>query len=245
MKLLLLPLFCLMASCAGKGTMTVTSRNSQSITVSADWRHYAGYATNSAGLAKRWFAKEATRLAQAEGQPVSAVRLESANLEYQNFPGVCIATLRGAALFGEAQSGTAFHDGSSLMKQAVSEDRRVQQDLVARGALRPGVAVGSAGALARTSQLGHRSRMHMMSMPQYTSRPVISGPAGSAVKRDPSLLSQNVSSGRSSPARSSSRPSSKKEGVKTATQQRNVPNAAGRNYTIAPDGTMYLKGYEP
>jgi hypothetical protein len=250
MKLLLLaPVFCLMASCVGTRTMTVVSRSPEGITVAADWREYSSFATNSADNARRWFAREATRLARAEGKPVKAVRLQSATLKFQAFPGICIATLRGAAIFGQkSPAGIACHDGSSMMTQAATEDRKVQQRLVTRGALGAG---GDIAAL-RAAQLDNQ-RMHTMSMPRHTSRPASTGIAESSRKTD-ARPSSGPATGSSqwsgSPFGSSTGATSKKEGDTwihskgvTSTRRGNVVyNSDGTSYTIAADGTMYLNG---
>jgi hypothetical protein len=251
MKLLLLaPVFCLLVSCVGTRSMKVVGRSPESITVAAEWREYTSFARDSAVNARHWFAKEATRLARAEGHPVKAVRVQSATVKFQAFPGICIATLQGAAIFGQkSPAGIACTDGSSMMAQAAREDRKVQQRLVGRGALGP----DSDMAALRAAQLDNQ-RMHTMSMPQYTSRSTSTGLAESSRKADAGRSSGRATgSGQwsGSPFVSSTGATSHNEGDTwihskgvTATRRGNtVYNSDGTSYTIAADGTMYLKGF--
>ncbi len=176
MKFLLLPVICLLVSCAGNGTMTVVSKNSEGMTLSGEWRHHTMYATESAAKAQAWFAKEAVKLAQAEGKPVSSVQLQSATLKYRNFGGMCNATLRGAAYFGGSSSaGAGFYDGSSLMTQAHNEDVRVAKVRATLAAISAVAGAVGAVAAARTAQIGQEmemQRIQMAQMPRYTSPPI-------------------------------------------------------------------------
>jgi hypothetical protein len=136
-----------------------------------------------------------------------------------------------------------------MMTQAASEDRKVQQRLVSRGAL------GAGGDLAavRTAQMD-RQRMHTMSMSPPASRPTPTGLAESSRKTDAGRRSgPAIGTGQwsGSPFASSTGGATShndgdtwihSKGV-TATRRGNtVYNSDGTSYTISSDGTMYLNG---
>lgn len=162
MKFLLLPVICLLASCAGNGTMTVVSKNSEGMTVSANWRqHAAMWASTSATKAKAWFAKEATKLAQAENKQVSSVQIQSATLKYHFLGGVCDITLGGAAYYGGSSAGAGVFDGTNLMAQANAEDVKIVKYRTAMAAIGAAAAAFGEGVAAANAQ-------HQVTIPDYT-----------------------------------------------------------------------------